>query len=518
MMPEQGSGLLLPVFSLPSRFGIGDAGPAAFDFIDRLAAAGQRYWQILPLNPPSVTSACSPYHAVSSFALNPLFISPEILVRDGLICERDLSPIAGDAPPSIDYPEMARRKMLFLRDVAESAEYGRNDPNFDDFTAMHQHWLDDYAVFSALQRSLGEWWPAWPSGLRDRTPEAMKSLSRTVHTGIAEIRYLQYLIFTQWAALKAYCMRRGIRLIGDLPMFPAHESADVWVHRDLFRLADNGLPLAVAGVPPDYFSPDGQRWGNPVYDWEEVEKEGFSWWIERVQHNLRFCDLLRIDHFRGFCAYWEIPAGSADSRDGRWVAAPGRALLAYMAKLDLPILAEDLGVITPDVRQLMDEFRIPGMRVLQFGFDGDLSNPHAPENIGEGVVLYTGTHDNNTLRGWFTEETGPEERKRIAAALESLPLPGDLPREMIRLAMESRAQAVIIPVQDLLGLPSQARMNRPGTTAGNWQWRLPRGLPTPGDWDWLGAEASRTGRDARAGPREIQREKHTPTAGDRYSE
>jgi 4-alpha-glucanotransferase len=284
-------------------------------------------------------------------------------------------------------------------------------------------------------------------------------------------------------------------LIGDLPLYMAHASADVWVHRGQFRLSEDGRPLAVAGVPPDYFSREGQFWGNPVYDWEEMERQHFSWWKERVAHALELCDILRIDHFRGLSACWEIPPGSTHPSDGHWVPVPGRELLAELSSLDPPLLAEDLGVITPDVRDLMREFHIPGMRVLQFGFSGEPDNPHAPGRIDEDVVLYTGTHDNNTLFGWLSGETGPAERERIATALGSLPDPCDLPREMIGLALESRARVVITPVQDLLGLPSSARMNRPGTTEGNWSWRLQPGLPRDEDWAWLGHRTALSGRE-----------------------
>ena len=516
-LPDRGSGLLLPIPSLPSRFGIGDAGPAACEFADRLAAADQRYWQILPLNPTSAAYGHSPYHAVSAFALNPLFISPEFLVRDGVISSRDLSLLKEDQSTSIDYQTVVPRKMSFLRSIAASGSYGKNDPEFDEFCAEHEHWLGDYALFTAIEQHHGGCWTAWPPELRDRNPEALNGLLRTMKPAIQEPRYLQFLIFTQWTALKASCRNDGIRLIGDLPMFLAHESVDVWAHRTLFNLADDGTPLAVAGVPPDYFSRDGQRWGNPVYNWEEMERCGFSWWTERIRHTLGWCDLLRIDHFRGFSAYWEIPAESENSREGRFVPVPGRALLSMLSCQELPLIAEDLGIITPDVRSLMEEFHIPGTRVLQFGFDDVRNNPHAPGNIGEQVVLYTGTHDNNTLNGWFSEDTSPDERERIASALGSLPSPRDLPRAMIRLALESPARVVIIPVQDLLGLPSSARMNRPGTTTGNWTWRLPRGYPIKDDWAWLGSETTRTGRNCQV-PDKSRRERNTVPAGDRYWE
>lgn len=493
---ERGSGLLLPIFSLPSPSGIGDLGPAAYDFADRLADAGQRYWQLLPTNPVSAACGYSPYHAVSAFALNSLFISPELLAGGGR--HSPPPPVCG-LPDRIDYPGVVPPKEAILRKAADAGSCGRNDPEFPEFCERNNGWLSDFALFSALSLRYGECWTAWPPPLRDRDPAALAGLPASLKRAAEEARYFQYLASSQWAAFHDHCRDQGVMLIGDLPLFMAHGSADAWARRELFRLSEDGTPLAVAGVPPDYFSREGQFWGNPVYDWEEMERQHFSWWKERVTRALELCDLLRIDHFRGLSACWEIPAGSTHPFEGHWVPVPGRELLAALGGRDLPLLAEDLGVITPDVRDLMREFHLPGMRVLQFGFSGEPDNPHAPERIDEDVVLYTGTHDNNTLLGWFTGETGPAERERIGSALGSLPEPPDLPREMIHLALKSPARVVIVPVQDLLALPSSARMNRPGTTEGNWSWRLPPGLPRNGDWAWLSLISARTGRSSTPG-------------------
>jgi 4-alpha-glucanotransferase len=492
---ERGSGLLLPIFSLPSPSGIGDLGPAAYDFTDRLADSGQRYWQILPVNPVSPTCGYSPYHAVSAFALNPLFISSDL--PEG--CGHRVSMPIHECQDRIDYPGVVPRKEAILRKTAEAAGCGRNDPEFPEFCERNSGWLSDYTLFSALSRSYGECWTAWPLPLRDRDPVALASLPASLKKAAEEARYFQYLAFSQWSSFHDHCRDRGVMLIGDLPLFMAHGSADIWAHRELFRLSGDGTPLAVAGVPPDYFSREGQFWGNPVYDWEEMERQHFSWWKERVAHALGLCDVLRIDHFRGLSACWEIPAGSTHPSEGHWVPVPGRELLTALGGRDHPLLAEDLGMITPDVRDLLREFRIPGMRVLQFGFSGEPDNPHGPGRIDEDVVLYTGTHDNNTLLGWFTGETGTAERERIGSALGSLPASCNLPREMIGLALKSPARAVIVPVQDLLGLPSSARMNRPGTTEGNWRWRLPPGLPHDEDWAWLSLITARTGRSSSPG-------------------
>jgi 4-alpha-glucanotransferase len=483
----RGAGLLLHVTCLPSRFGMGDAGPAAHDFVTGLSDAGQAFWQVLPLHPVLAKHQYSPYHATSVFALNPLLISPEVMVRDGIVDKKRLYALPEQRGSFIDFKKTVPLKMDFLMKAARQNRFGREDPDYEQFCARNSSWLGDYALFSALARTMGTDWSAWPQGIRDREHSMLEKLQQTLGTALEEEQYLQYLTFSQWNTLKAHAGKHHVRIIGDLPLYPAYESADVWAHRDLFCLDDKGKPLAVAGVPPDYFSSTGQYWGNPVFRWDEIERQGFPWWLDRFSHLLRLCDCLRVDHFRGLSAYWEIPSGAASAREGRWVKAPGKVLLSRIAASmpSLPLIAEDLGTITPDVRELRESFGIPGMGVLQFGFDGDPGNPHAPGAIREKMVLYTGTHDNNTTRGWFEEDIGPGVRERIALALGGLPAPGDVSREMISLAFDSPAMIVIIPVQDLLGLPSAARMNRPATTEGNWRWKLRPGEPGMADWEWL---------------------------------
>jgi len=484
------------VTSLPSRFGTGDLGPAAANFVTALSEAGQVFWQVLPLHPTHGSHHHSPYHATSLFAFNPLLISPEVMVQDGIIDHHQLAFLPEPESVGAGFLNGAPLKVEFLRAAARQNLCGQDDPGFERFRSGNQSWLEDYALFSAIARTRGTDWSAWPEGIRDREPAVLETQRQKLSRSLNEEQYIQYLAFSQWDALHRHAQEQGVRIIGDLPFYPAYESADVWSHRDLFRLDADGRPCAVAGVPPDYFSRTGQWWGNPVYRWEEIERQDCSWWVDRVEHLLGICDCLRVDHFRGLQACWEIPAGAATAQEGCWVRGPGPALLSPLADRfpSLPLIAEDLGTITPDVRELMASFGIPGMRVLQFGFDGDPKNPHAPAAIGEDVVLYTGTHDNNTVRGWYEEEIGPEGRERIARVFGRLPSSLDIARDMITLALDSPARVVIIPVQDLLGLASEARMNLPATTAGNWQWRLRPGQPGADDWAWLRERTVRAGR------------------------
>ena len=460
--------------SLPSRFGTGDLGPEAANFVTALGEAGQVFWQVLPLHPTHGSHHHSPYHATSLFAFNPLLISPEVMVQDGIIDHHQLAFLHEPERPGAGFLHESLLKVEFLRDAARQNHCGQDDPGFERFRSENQSWLGDYALFSAIARTRGTDWSAWPEGIRDREPAVLETQRQKLARALDEEQYIQYLAFSQWGTLHGLAREQGIRIIGDLPFYPAYESADVWSHRDLFRLDGNGRPCAVAGVPPDYFSRTGQWWGNPVYRWEEIERQDFSWWVERVEHLLGICDCLRVDHFRGLQACWEIPAGAATAQEGSWVRGPGPALLSPLAARfpSLPLIAEDLGTITPDVRDLMAMFSIPGMRVLQFGFDGDPKNPHAPAAISEDVVLYTGTHDNNTVRGWFENEASREDKRRLSQYLGREVPAANVHLEVIRLAMMSVANTAIIPMQDILGLGGEARMNKPAKKPGNWRWRL----------------------------------------------
>jgi 4-alpha-glucanotransferase len=497
MNRDHNSGILLHITSLPSLYGIGDLGPAAYRFADNLSHSDQHYWQILPLHPTSATFSHSPYHAISAFALNPLLISPELLVNEGMAEEHHLSCFPDVTGSGLDYTLVVPWKKQFLHLVATKAMFGHGDPDYERFCDENRHWLDDYALFSALVRHSASGWNTWPDNIRTRDPQAIARVQKALAETVEEEQYLQFLIRHQWSNLKAYARKHGVRIIGDMPMFVAYDSADVWSHQELFRLSSDGKPEVVTGVPPDYFSVTGQRWGNPMYRWEELERQGFSWWIERVVHALSLFDLLRIDHFRGFSACWEIPAESPTAISGNWVPTPGRAILSRLAARfsPLPLIAEDLGTITPDVEKLRKEFGLPGMRVLQFGFDGEPENPHALGNIPENAVFYTGTHDNNTIRGWFEKEADSEIRDRVASVFNGMPPSEGVARRLVELAMESPAFLVIVSAQDLLNLPAWARMNHPGTTVGNWTWRLPPGQPAEGDWVWLRSITRKSGRD-----------------------
>lgn len=475
-MNRRGSGVLLHITSLPSAYGIGDLGPAAQRFLDLLADSGQRYWQILPLNPTFPAFGNSPYQSTSAFAGNTWLISPEQMVADGFLEPADIT----DPPPfpvdRVDYPGVIDYKnRLFDLGFERFRERG-SDHRYEDFAAKNASWLDDYAIFVALKEHFaGRAWADWPAAVRDREQEALENYTAKLAERVLRERFLQYVFEGQWKRFKDCCRARRVQVIGDIPFYVTHDSADTWSNPGLFKLDEQKRPTAVAGVPPDLFCETGQLWGNPVYRWEAHREERFSWWESRIERALALLDRLRLDHFRGFVQYWEVPAGAATAQNGRWVDAPGRELLTHLARSRpcLPIIAEDLGYITPDVREMMGLFGFPGMRVLLFGFDGEIAeNLHAPHNIGRNCVAYTGTHDNNTVRGWFEHEITDRQRdllfRYIGGAVSAERVPGIL----VRLAMLSPAETVIIPMQDILGLGLEARMNRPATAKGNWEWRL----------------------------------------------
>ncbi|MFB0521492.1 MAG: 4-alpha-glucanotransferase, partial [Desulfatiglandales bacterium] len=363
-----------------------------------------------------------------------------------------------------------------FRRERQTHDYGR-------FCAENTAWLDEFALFVALKTHFqGKVWTEWPQEVRDRQPGALEAFKNRLHEGIELHKFLQYVFYQQWSSLKSYCNQRGIQVLGDIPIYVEHDGVDVWTNPEMFKLDSDKRPRVVAGVPPDYFSETGQLWGNPVYRWEALKETGYAWWIRRLQHNLRLLDLIRIDHFRGLIGYWEIPAGEANAINGKWVGAPGEDLLNELLKKFpyLPIVAEDLGVITPDVREIMHRFELPGMRVLLFAFGDDLpTNPYIPHNLPRNCVLYTGTHDNNTVKGWFEGEATAEIKERLFHYLGREVPVTKIHRELIRLAMMSVANTVVIPMQDALGLGEEARMNRPATSEGNWEWRLLEDQVTP---------------------------------------
>jgi 4-alpha-glucanotransferase len=469
--PRRCSGVLLHVTSLPGR-GIGDLGDAAFGWIDWLAEAGQALWQILPLVP--VNEGGSPYNGLSAMAGNDLLVSPERLVADGLLASDE---IGGEDLPRdhVDFGRVTAWKESLLRRAFAAFREGAEPSlrtGFERFRQEHGYWLDDYALFRALREEHGgAGWVAWPDELRRREPVAVERWRRRLEPRVEEHAFRQFLFERQWVALRAYAAQRRIQIMGDIPIFVAHDSADVWAHRELFALRDDGMPSVVAGVPPDYFSASGQRWGNPLYRWDRVRAEGYRWWIERFRRALGQVDLVRVDHFRGFEAYWEIPADEPTALKGRWVAGPRDELFRVLEKElgPLPIVAEDLGLITPEVEALRDRLGFPGMRVLQFAFDDDPRNPHLPSNHPLRAVAYTGTHDNATTTEWWsTADAGTRDQARREVGVRNR----SAVRDLVCSVMNSRAELAIVPLQDVLGLGAEARMNTPGTGPGNWSWRI----------------------------------------------
>lgn len=473
------SGILLHPTSLPGRFGIGNFGAEAYRFADFLAASGQSLWQVLPLTPTD--KGGSPYSSYSAFAGNTLLISPEKLVEDGLLEQSDLDDVSVRETDRVDFERARKTNNALLRKAFErfrQTSDGALRGLFESFTLKHSSWLDDYALFQALKKANGgKAWVEWEPSLAIREPDALSRARADLRDEIEAQSFFQFLFFNQWLALKTFCNQRGIRIIGDVPIFVAHDSADVWTNRERFKLDRHGQPTVVAGVPPDYFSETGQFWGNPLYDWDRMREDGFAWWIQRLRASFQLFDIVRLDHFRGFCACWEIPAGDQTAQNGEWVETPGRELLSAVRDSlgALPIVAEDLGVITPEVVELRKEFGLPGMRVLQFAFSGEEDNINLPEKFERDVVAYTGTHDNDTTIGWFnnlTETKSTDAEKARESCLNYLQTDGhEINWDFIRAVMTSVAGAAIIPLQDVLGLGSEARMNTPNTTNGNWSWR-----------------------------------------------
>lgn len=474
-MSVRASGVLFHISSLPSRFGIGDMGPWAYKFADFLKETRQGYWQIIPLTPPH-PEHYSPYHSPSAFAGNPLLISPELLVEEGLLEASDLDNAPEFPEDRVDFPAVIEYKGSVLerayqrfRDLPENSEFER-------FCHCNSDWLDDFALFSALSYQFpGQKWNQWPEALRDREPEALSKAAADLRGPVEKEKFVQYIFFRQWVALKACCNQRGVKIVGDLPIYVDYHNADVWAHPQFFKLDGDRKPYVVAGVPPDYFSATGQLWGHPVYDWDNLRNDDYSWWMDRIRHNMSLQDLCRIDHFRGFVGYWEVPAGEPTAINGVWVDGPGQRFFKSVLRRfpALPIIAEDLGVITPDVREVMAEFDFPGMKVLLFAFGEDFaSNAYIPHNIPRNSVVYTGTHDNNTVRGWFDNEATPDDIKRLSAYAGRDIDASNVCMEMCRLAMISRADTAILPMQDILGLGQEARMNLPSQKPGNWMWRM----------------------------------------------
>ena len=496
-MNQRASGLLLHISSIPTRFGIGDFGPEAFRFADFLAESKQHFWQILPLNPTDPATDNSPYLSQSAYALNPLLISPETLVEEKLLDQKDLQAIPCDPENRILYAQVIPEKSRLLQIAFTNFQKRSDHEDFLRFCQEQAWWLEDYALFMALKKHFGGIpWTTWEKPVRDRDPKSLNAYRKELAALIEERRFYQWAASRQWMRLKTYCSQHDIRIIGDIPIYVAHESVDVWANPQFFKLDEDKLPTHVAGVPPDYFSETGQLWGNPVYNWQALRQQGFRWWNDRVARNLNLFDVVRIDHFRGLVAYWEVPADQTTAIHGEWTPVPVYDFLDQLQQKfpDMPIIAEDLGTITEDVKEVIAHYQVPGMKVLLFAFGGDMENPYLPHNLSESCVLYTGTHDNNTLAGWFESEADDAMRRQVAGYLGHMPTPASLPEDFLKLSMESVANWVIFPVQDILGLGMEHRMNNPATSSGNWQWRLPPGRLTPEIGKWLADWTVVTGR------------------------
>lgn len=471
---DRAAGILLHPTSLPGGHGVGDLGEAAYRWVDFLEAAKHHLWQVLPLGPTGYGD--SPYQSFSAFAGNPNLISLDRLIAEGLLTPDALENPPGALDGRIDYGAVIPFKEGALRRAstafAEGAAADRR-PAFEAFCEAQAGWLEDYTLFMALKEAhQGQSWNTWDESLRTRKKRALKTFADEHAESILHHKVCQWLFYEQWLELKTYANDKNIKIIGDIPIFIAYDSADAWANPDLFFFDAEGNPEVVSGVPPDYFSKTGQRWGNPIYRWQKMQKQGFAWWLSRFRSCLEFYDLIRVDHFRGFDSYWEIPAENPTAENGRWVKGPGQAL--FDALEDglgvLPIIAEDLGIITPDVEKLRDDNRLPGMKVLQFAFAGGGSDPYLPHNyVSENCAVYTGTHDNDTTQGWYTQASEAEKDyiRRYLARDDS-----NIVWELIRLAYSSVARYAVVPLQDVLQLGTETRMNTPGEASGNWGWRF----------------------------------------------
>ncbi len=473
MINDRTSGILLHPTSLPGTFGAGDLGANAYLFVDWLAGAGQSYWQVLPLG--EIGPGNSPYMSISAFAGNVLLIDLYELAHQGWLAEEDLQPHPEFRHDKVSYELQGPFRIERLRRAAQCFFASGNATlhgAYAEFCMAEGEWLEDYARFMTIaEQQDGRHWNLWPASLANRDAQALQALDATGAEKVAFWKFCQWCFARQWMQLKHYANERGVKLIGDVPIFVAYQSADVWAHRELFELDDAGLPTAVAGVPPDYFSETGQLWGNPLYRWDVHEKTGFIWWIRRLQHALRSFDQVRIDHFRGFASYWQVPAQELTAINGSWMPGPGAKLFEAFenAFLHLPVIAEDLGVITPDVVELRDKFKLPGMRILQFAFAEDNTNHFLPHNYIPNTIAYTGTHDNDTTLGWWNTASDKEKDfVRHYLGRDEI----DVPWDMIGALSASVANTVIFPMQDVLGLSGEHRMNYPGSSTGNWEWRF----------------------------------------------
>ncbi len=479
MIFNRKSGILLHPTSLPSRFGSGDLGREAYEFVDFLTRSGQKLWQILPLNPPGYGE--SPFQCYSAFAGNPLLISLDQLQEQGLLTQEELAAVPFFNRDKVEFAKVWQYKERLFRQAHRRFKKCQPSAAYQAFLKA-SHWLADYALFMALKQHFhGLPWNEWDVPLALRQSKSMAESRRLFEEEIQYQSFLQFTFFNQWMALKGYANNQGIHIIGDLPIFVSYDSSDAWVNPQLFELDERGKPIKVAGVPPDYFSQTGQLWGNPHYKWREMEKDHYRWWRERFQGLLQTVDIVRIDHFRGFAAYWEIPAGEATAINGRWVKGPGEKFFSTIIQYlgNIPVIAEDLGVITPEVVALKEQFEFPGMKILHFNLHRGEKEKFLPEHYEPNSVVYTGTHDNDTTLGWY-QKLMPVDKEFLAAYLQLEPasVEKDICWQLIKVASHSNSNTAIIPLQDVLGLGSEARMNYPGTVEDNWQWRFRSGALT----------------------------------------
>jgi len=476
------SGILLPLSALPSEFGIGDLGPNAYKFIDWLNKAHQKLWQILPF---SITDSYGcPYSSISSYGANPYLISLEKLVESGMLKAEDIIDVSGLFGSKICYEEVEEyKRVLFYKAFDRAREKKIFEKEFLNFCKVEAFWLDDLALFAVLTEQFGNYWVEWPHEIKYRDKVTLDKLQKINNEQILFYKFLQFIFFKQWAELKHYANTHDVKIIGDIPIFLSHHSMDVWRNPELFKLDNYGMPFVVTGAPPDQFSTTGQKWGNPNYNWWAMEQDGFSWWRNRMKFNLRFYDIIRLDHFRGFAATWEIERDNPDARSGSWSWVPGDNLFHCFKHFlgDLPLIVEDLGKITDDVRSLREKYHLPGMKILQMAFDEGDRNEHLPQHFPENCVVYTGTHDNNTTKGWF-KALGDTLEAHYAIKYSQAWSWDNMNWSLIHLAATSRAIMAIYPFQDVLGLGAEGRMNTPGTMTGNWAWRF--------DWSQVNKETT----------------------------
>lgn len=488
MENKRQSGLILHPTSLPGKFGIGDLGREAYEFVDFLVRSKASLWQILPLGIPSYGN--SPYQCISAFAGNPLLVSPEFLVIDHFIEEQDIKVLPKFNNTKVDFDKVAKWKNKIFKKAFEN--YKNTDlmsrvRDFEGFCEEQSYWLDDFSVYASIKQAYPDrLWSDWPKELAMRKPDAISKWKTDNADSILFQKFLQFMFHYQWHNLKSYANRNNVQVVGDIPIFVAYDSSDVWANPDQFLLDEEGKLISVAGVPPDYFSETGQRWGNPLYRWNKMREDDFHWWRLRIKHIFEQVDWVRIDHFRGFEAYWEIPAEEETAINGEWVKGPGTDFFSTIEKYlgELPIIAEDLGVITPEVEALRDQFKFPGMKILHFAFfEGD-DNPYLPHHYNQNCVVYTGTHDNNTTIGWYREIEKPV-KERLKHYLGHSVRRGNVAKYLVRLAWSTTANMALCPVQDILNLDEKSRMNMPGTVGENWNWRFSKSDLNEEHSEWL---------------------------------